>query len=152
VVKKNASLPNSRRSHFLVRPDHRYVVKLGGCVIIVPFTFVHSNTSDSLFLSSHQFQFTSLIFLSSLIPILTFLGLFLLGLDDSNVTASDTCGAFAAIIANSITRTSQQQLALSIITLPFPTTAAAGGGGEYSYPFVRIITIIIRIIQQQQQQ
>jgi uncharacterized membrane protein len=91
------------------------------------------------------------------IPSWTFSGLLLLGLDDCNVTAPDagatTCGAFAAIIINSITRTSQQQLALSIITLPFPTTAAAGGGGEYSYPFVRIITtIIIRIIQQQQQQ
>jgi uncharacterized membrane protein len=107
---------------------------------------------------SYQFQFSSLFFLSSLIPIWTFLGLrLLLGLDVSNVTASDAgaiaCRASAGIAINSITRTSQQQLALSIITLPFPTTAAAGGGGEYSYPFVRIITtIIIRIIQQQQQQ
>jgi uncharacterized membrane protein len=120
-----------------------------------------SNTSDSLFLSSYPFQFISLIFLSSLIPSWTFLGL-LLGLDDSNVTAPDagatTCGASAGIITNSITRTSQQQLALSIITLPFPTAAAAGGGGEYSYPFVRIIittitpVIITPISQQQQQQ
>jgi uncharacterized membrane protein len=90
------------------------------------------------------------------IPSWTFSGLLLLGLDDCNVTAPDagatTCGAFAVIITNSITRNSQQQLALSIITLPFPTAAAAGGGGEHSYPFVRINTIIIRIIQQQQQQ
>jgi uncharacterized membrane protein len=95
------------------------------------------------------------------IPSWTFSGLLLLGLDDCNVTAPDagatTCGAFAVIITNSITRNSQQQLALSIITLPFPTAAAAGGGGEYSYPFVRIITttitpVIITPISQQQQQ
>jgi hypothetical protein len=120
--------------------------------------FQHHNTSYSLFLSSYQFQFISLIFLSSLIPSWTFLGfLLLLGLDASNVTAPDagatTCGTFAGIAINSITRTSQQQVAL----LPFPTAAAAGGGGEYSYPFVRIITttitlVIITPISQQQQQ
>jgi hypothetical protein len=105
---------------------------------------------------SYQFQFSSLFFLSSLIPIWTFLGLrLLLGLDVSNVTASDAgaiaCRASAGIAINSITRTSQQQLALSIITLPFPTTAAAGCGGEYSFKNI-IIIIIIAILQQSYQQ